>query len=305
MRKLLFWTLEPALTAALLLAALACGAAEEAAPIDTSGAPAGGPPYSAIVVTSDLAVGRDRLAFGIVDSATGMPVRAATAQVSLYRLPPDTAERVFHQRLTAEFLAWPTAGAGVFVAWPEFDAAGTWQLEAQLAGPDGAAVSAAAAFAVREESRTPAIGAPAPRSRTAKAADVPDLSHITSAPHPDPAFYRQSVDEALDEARPLVVVFATPAYCQSATCGPQLAELAKVRGRYAEQANFIHVEIFQNPHLLEGQRAGAARVAAIDEWGLPTEPWTFIVGADGRIAAKFEQFVPAAALEQALAETLR
>lgn len=307
MRKLLLGMLWPALAAALLLlAALACGAAEEeAAPIDTSGAPTGGPPYSAIVVTSDLAVGRGRLAFGIVDSANGMPVRAETAQVSLYRLPPGSDERVFRQSLTAEFLAWPTAGAGVFVAWPEFDAAGTWQLEAMLDGPDGAAVSAAAAFAVREESRTPAVGAPAPRSRTAKAADVPDLSHISSDPHPDPAFYRLSVDEALDEGRPLVVVFATPAYCVSATCGPQLAELAKVRDRYAEQANFIHVEIFQNPHLLEGRRAGAARAAATHEWGLPTEPWTFVVGADGRIAAKFEQFIPAAALEQALAETLR
>ena len=113
------------------------------------------------------------------------------------------------------------------------------------------------------------------------------------------------MDEALDEAKPLVVVFATPAYCLSATCGPQLAELAKVRDRYAAQANFIHIEIFENPHLLEGQRANAQRVAATYEWGLPTEPWTFVVDADGRIAAKFDQFVPAAALEQALAATLR
>lgn len=304
MRKRLLGMLGIPAAGLLLLAALACGAAEDAAPIDTSGAPAGGPPYSAIVITSDLAVGRDRLAFGVVDSATGMPVRAGTAQVSLYRLPPGDAEPAFRQSLTAEFLPWPTAGAGVFVAWPEFDAAGTWQLEAELAGPAGP-VSASAAFVVREESRTPAVGAPALRSRTATAAEVPDLAQISSAPNPDPDFYRLSVDEALDEAKPLVVVFATPAYCVSATCGPQLAELAKVRDRYAAQANFIHIEIFENPHLLEGQRANAQRVAATYEWGLPTEPWTFVVDADGRIAAKFDQFVPAAALEQALAATLR
>ena len=102
--------------ALLLLAALACGpAADDAAPIDTSGAPVGGPPYSAIVITSDLAVGRDRLAFGVVDSASGMPVRAGTAQVSLYRLPPGDAAPVFRQSLTPNSCPGPPAPG---CSWP-------------------------------------------------------------------------------------------------------------------------------------------------------------------------------------------
>jgi len=29
------------------------------------------------------------------------------------------------------------------------------------------------------------------------------------------------------------------------------------------------------------------------EWGLPSEPWTFVVGGDGRISARYEGLVTA------------
>ena len=42
----------------------------------------------------------------------------------------------------------------------------------------------------------------------------------------------------------------------------------------------------------------------MDEWRLPTEPWTFVVGADGRVTKRFEGLVTgdevAAALEPLL-----
>jgi hypothetical protein len=36
------------------------------------------------------------------------------------------------------------------------------------------------------------------------------------------------------------------------------------------------------------------------QWRLQTEPWTFVVGSDGRIKAKFEGSVSAGELEAAL-----
>jgi hypothetical protein len=36
------------------------------------------------------------------------------------------------------------------------------------------------------------------------------------------------------------------------------------------------------------------------EWGLTTEPWTFVVGADGRIASRFEGLVSVHELEAAV-----
>jgi hypothetical protein len=41
------------------------------------------------------------------------------------------------------------------------------------------------------------------------------------------------------------------------------------------------------------------------EWHLTTEPWTFLVGADGRIKAKFQAAVSAGELERAVDHYLR
>ena len=101
-----------------------------------------------------------------------------------------------------------------------------------------------------------------------------------------------------------MVVFATPAFCVSATCGPQLSELGKVKEQFGGRANFVHVEVFKDPHLITGGRPTAGLVPAVEEWGLPTEPWVFVVDARGLISAKFEQFTPAGVIAAALSEAL-
>ncbi len=262
----------------------------------------GGPEYAVVVITTDMAIGSERLAFGVL-TRDGGPLEADHAVVRTFYLPDNTEERQARQILEAEFLPWPTV-AGVFVANPQFDIAGTWELEAQLTTADGTEVVATSAFPVKESSATPAIGAPAPASITLKASDVDDLSHITTAPEPDPDLYALSIHEAVAEAKPLVVLFATPAYCVSFTCGPQVAELSALRDEYVGRANFIHVEVFNDPHLIEGGRPTGGLVDAVQEWGLPTEPWTFVVDAEGIVRAKYEQYTPASVIESALLETL-
>ena len=64
------------------------------------------------------------------------------------------------------------------------------------------------------------------------------------------------------------------------------------------------MEVFENPHLLEGARPAGGLVAAVEEWGLPTEPWTFIIDRQGLIYAKFEQFTTAGEIEAKLLEIL-
>ena len=135
---------------------------------------------------------------------------------------------------------------------------------------------------------------------TPTSADGEDLRTITSASDPDPDLYKLSIHQALLEEKPLVVVFATPAFCVSATCGPQVEMVSQVKERYRDQANFIHVEVFKDPHLIQGRSPGGGLVAAVEEWGLPTEPWTFVVDRDGRVRAKFEQFTPAEEIEAVL-----
>jgi hypothetical protein len=169
-------------------------------------------------------------------------------------------------------------------------------------GSNGTPVVAHGAIQVKEKSDTPSLGDPAPRSVTLTAGDVDDLSTITSSAQPDPDLYRLSVHQALDAGKPLVVVFATPAFCVSATCGPQVEVVSQVKERFSEQANFIHIEVFENPHLIQGGRPPTGFVPAVAEWNLPTEPWTFVVDKAGRVHAKFEQFTMAEEIEAALTE---
>ncbi len=263
----------------------------------------GGPPFSAVVISSDLAIGDNRFSFGVINR-DGMPIRVPEARLRVYFLPEGDDGRQSKSSATASFQKWTTSAAGIYTANLFFDTVGTWEIEADLTAA-GTAITAGAMFTVKETSDTPSIGAPAPASVTPTAADVPDLSHISSDPDPDPGYYQISVHQALDQGLPFVVVFSTPKFCTSATCGPQLQALRELKDRYAGRAAFIHVEVFKDPHLIEEERPGLEQaVSAVNEWGLPNEPWTFVVDSEGRVAAKYQQFTPASVVEAALADAV-
>ena len=295
------------LSGLLLLLAAACSGAPTVTPVSTAADPPavlGGPEYGAIIITTDLALGSNRVVFGIVDR-NGMPVRSQQAQVRALYLPPGDAPGVERASAVAEFKKWPAGAQGVFSTILEFDTPGFWQLEVTTTGPDGTPVMAQGALQVKEKSDTPSLGSPAPKSVTPTGDEVDDLATITSSTQPDPDLYKLSVHQALASGKPLVVVFATPAFCVSATCGPQVEVLSGVKDKFAGKANFIHVEIFKDPHLIQGGRPPAdGTVPAVDEWNLPTEPWTFVVDKEGRISAKFEQFTTGEEIEKALNEVL-
>ena len=57
---------------------------------------------------------------------------------------------------------------------------------------------------------------------------------------------------------------------------------------------FVHQEIYNENQIDKGQRPSVAA------FGLPTEPWLFVVGADGRVAARFEGAFSAEELNKAI-----
>ena len=252
------------------------------------------------------------MAFALV-TRDNLPIGASTATVTPIYTPPGGSEPKFRPAVIARFTPWPPEGSGrgAFVAEVEFDVAGDatrdnpglWELQIVAESSEGATVETRTAVRVAPVPSTPAIGDPAPRSVTPRADQVPDLSHISSDPNPDPELYALSVHEALEEGKPLMALFSTPAFCVSATCGPQLEVMRQLKEQYGDRANFIHVEVFEDPHLIGGNRFAAQQVPAVAEWGLPTEPWTFIVDGEGLIHAKFEQFTPSEVLEASLLET--
>ena len=289
--------------APLLLSLAAACSSDSEDPIISSEQEAGGPAYSGTIITTDMAVGVNRMLFGVTDRE-GMPIIGDSADVGVYFLVPRADARELTREVTANFISWPTVIGGVFGAEVDIPLGGVYELDIRYTSSDGVEVFAQTSFLVKDESETPSVGSPAPASVTHTLADAEDISHITSSPEPDPELYQLSIDEALTQDKPLVIVFATPAFCVSATCGPQVGELTKVKAIVGDRANFIHVEVFEDPHLIENRRPTGGLVPAVKEWGLPTEPWVFIVDKDGLVSAKFEQFTTAGEIEAKLLEIL-
>jgi hypothetical protein len=63
--------------------------------------------------------------------------------------------------------------------------------------------------------------------------------------------------------------------------------------------HFIHVEIY------EGNDPAAGTNRWVEEWRLPSEPFTFVVGADGIVKERFEGAVSVRELDEAVRRHLR
>lgn len=163
-----------------------------------------------------------------------------------------------------------------------------------VAAPSGARIQAVGTLDVVARSSSPPIGALVPRSATPTLATASPASLTTRRP-PDLGLLRYSVAGALAEHRPFVVTFATPKFCTSRTCGPVVDVVDAVRRQFASSpVRFIHVEVFQDNDPAKGYNRW------MKQWGLRSEPWTFVVGRDGRVKAKFEGSVSASELAAAV-----
>ena len=126
-------------------------------------------------------------------------------------------------------------------------------------------------------------GDDAPISNTRTSADV-DLVDLTSDPNPDPSFYELSVAEAV-ESGPSVIVFATPAWCTSQSCGPLLDQVKELSAGFPS-LNYVHIEIYENIHVSSFDEL--ILVPSVTDWSLPSEPWIFVTDANGVVRASFE-----------------
>ena len=254
-----------------------------------------------VIAVTDLAVGPgNRLAFALIGPEG--PVQAPTAAVQIQPLGDLGGEMI---RKGAVFRPWPVSPGGVFSTFVAFEHAGQWGVEARVFLPGGATGVGRAEVSVATASASPALGTVPPASRNKTSAEFDDptdpeeLATITSSPDPDPELYRLTVAEAIESGLPTVVSFSTPAFCRTGTCGPQVEVLSTLRERHAGKANFIHIEVYDSPHtVLDISRARL--VPQMEEWGLRSEPFTFVLDREGRVAVKFESFVNADELGAAL-----
>ena len=187
----------------------------------------------------------------------------------------------------------------IYVASLRLPRAGTFWF---LAEPEGGAekVQALGNVVVVKDDSPPDVGDPAVASETPTLASTGgNTAALTTRTPPDRDLLRHSVADSLAANIPFVVTFATPKYCSSRTCGPVVDVVEEVSRRVdSDEIRFIHVEVFEDNDPAKGFNRW------LQEWKLPTEPWTFLVGADGKIAARFEGTVSVNELEQAVREKL-
>jgi hypothetical protein len=255
---------------------------------------ANGAPLTAVQASTELAQGRNRFAIGLIDESN-QPVTAGSVNVEFFKLQTNgQAEK--RSEGPAIFRSVGGASKGIWVAPATFGETGPWGAQVTLDSGNGAAAKVARMnFQVRDTFSAPGYDAPAPRSASPTDKDVGgDTSHICSNTPPC-ELHTMSIADALQPGqKPLVVLFATPALCTSATCAPELQAVQQLHSTYAERANFIHVEIYQYP--FDGLRTAKT----VDEWHLPSDPWTFVVDKTGLVRDRFEGAAPVEELEPSL-----
>jgi hypothetical protein len=182
-------------------------------------------------------------------------------------------------------LTTPSQGRGVYQAVVTFDRPGIWRV-AVAAGTGEGSLTASASFEVLRAPQLPypGDGAPSTENLTIRSNDAPpeaiDSRAAGGGAIPDPDLHRWTIAAALKQRLPVLATFATPVYCLSRFCGPTVEEVERLHRRYRDRAVFIHVEIWRD---FEGRVINEAAAEWLYRGGDLTEPWTFLIGPDGRI----------------------
>lgn len=247
--------------------------------------------------TGDFEPGRVRFTFLVVDGQGGLVTRPQ-ARIWLAR---GLKQRPFAQ---ATARAEPIGIEGgddagvpeIFVTHLQLNEPGTYWLLAEPVG--GRKIQAVGTVKVKQRTDAPGIGAAVPRSETPTLADA-TLDQLSTSRMPDPELHRSSVADAVADRAPAVVVFATPKYCTTRTCGPVVDVVSTVRREHAgSKVRFIHIEIYEGNDPTKGENRW------VREWNLPSEPWVFVVGPDGKVRDRFEGTVSVRELDASVRKHL-
>jgi hypothetical protein len=268
-----------------------------------------------LLTTSELVVGQNRLAFGLLRD--GRLLADARVAVRVYAIEGEDARLVAEMAARYHRLEVIEGGKrvhihpdgsrhvhgdatdvqGIYVAQVTLPRSGTWGLEVLAQSSNGAVESARLSVGVLAASLAPMVGTPAPRSRNRVASDVSDLRQIDSSDPPDPRLHRTRIADAIAQSKPQVIVFATPRHCTSRVCGPVVDIVRTLIPTYGDRVAFIHEEIWETGDLQQFS-------STVQEWNLRSEPWIFVVDGTGMVRARFEGVTTRRELEAALRSVL-
>jgi len=284
------------LAASLLVGA--CGTTGGGAVSSGSAAPApSGASASVIpvIVSSRQVPGPNRFVFSFLDPGTNEPAASPDRAASVAFIAPGETQP---GPATEATFVWAIEGErGDYVANVTFGAPGDYKAVFVTEAPGSPEEAIAVDFQVAESSPTVGIGSAAPATDNPTIETAGSVERVSTDTDPDPTFYQVTVKEALASHTPFVLVFATPAFCLSAQCGPTLDRIKAVADTAPDDVAFINVEPYQLA-FTEGRLQPVLDadnqlqpVEAVTEWGILTEPWVFTVDGTGIVRGSFEGVV--------------
>ncbi len=187
-------------------------------------------------------------------------------------------EPAFRAKTTVED---PDAASVVYVTEVDFPSDGEWRVAALIREGGELKGTLLPSAVVGQFARIPRPGQRAPAIHTPTAADAGgDLSKITTRIPPDT---QNEVDyaDALGK-EPILLLFATPQFCQSRVCGPVVDVAEQLKREYGDKAAFIHMEIYKDNDPSKGVRS------QVRAFHLPSEPWLFAIDRDGVVSSATE-----------------
>ena len=219
----------------------------------------------------ELLVGASRFAFGLVGPDGPLADAEATVYVS-----PDPAKPAVAQAAATELKDGGLTGRGLYVATLPFPTAGEFFV-AVVAKTASGSIKGGTKVTVKTKSASPVAGQRPPAVQTPTVAD-PMNAHPLCSRRPKPcSMHAISLDDALKNGKPTVVVFAAPAFCQTELCGPDVEITQGVAAKFGDRANFVHVEAYTDATTpTDGKLAPALKAFHFE-----SEPWLYVMDKDG------------------------
>jgi len=257
------------------------------------------------LATSVYTPGENRLAFGVIDednrfiygkSAVYMAPRPNDLARGPFPAPADplVVKPPFRSRGAA---LESNAIAAVYDSQVRFPRPGRYAVLVVTRTRRGL-VGGAAEVRARRSSPIPAVGErPPPISTDTVASAGGDVDSIETRVPPDDMHEVDFADVV--GRKPVVLLFATPALCQTRVCGPVTDIAAQLQAKYGDRAAFIHQEVYEDNTVARGLRP------QLRAFQLKTEPWLFTFDRGGRVAARLEGSFGNAEFERAVRAALR
>jgi hypothetical protein len=236
-------------------------------------------------------VGRNRLAFGVIDPEGAFiygktavyiaPTPDAKAQ-GPFPAPADVlvTDPAFRSRQAA---TESDLFAAVYGTQVRFSKPGSWSMLTVTKSGGGMLAAPASIKVVRSaDDPIPEVGEPAPRVETDTLASAKgDEESIDTRIPTAPELHEQSFADVVGK-KPVALLFSTPQLCQSRVCGPVTDIELQMKAKYGDRMTFIHQEVYADNDPNKGLRQ------PLQQFNLKSEPWLFVVGADGKVTARLE-----------------